>query len=97
MQNWLATYETIIIDGIRLGHVVALANTRSLRSYFPTTQPPRNPRTLAATLNPRLHSVSDARTIAQRRARRPRLIPSQATTIWQFFRPTRLPPDAPSL
>jgi hypothetical protein len=42
MKNWLATYEAIILDGIRLGHVDAIANTRSLRAYFPTTIPPRH-------------------------------------------------------
>jgi hypothetical protein len=92
MTNWLATYEAIILDGIRLGHVDAIANTRSLRAYFPTTIPPRHTRTLAATINPRLHTVMDARSIAKRRKPRPRPVPAPTNTIRQFFQPIRLPP-----
>jgi hypothetical protein len=102
MTNWLATYEAIILDGIRLGHVDAIANTRALRAYFPTTIPPRHTRTLAATINPRLHTVTDARSIAKRRKQRPRPVSAQPNTIRQFFRPISLQPllnpsEAPTL
>jgi hypothetical protein len=88
MKNWLATYEPIILDGIRLACTTALANTRSLQSYFPTTQQPRHPRDRASTINPRLHNP-----IGARLPRRPRiaLLPPNPTVL-QFFRPLSVPP-----
>jgi hypothetical protein len=71
VKNWLAIYEAIILDGIRLGHVDAIMNTRSLRAYFPPIIPPCHTRTLAATINPRLHTVTGARSIDKRRKERP--------------------------
>jgi hypothetical protein len=103
MKNWLATYEPIILDGIRLACTTALANTRSLRSYFPTTQQPRHPRDRASTLNPRLHNPIGAR--LPRRPRTARLLPPNPTVL-KFFRPlsvtplpptpTQLPPPQPA-
>jgi hypothetical protein len=50
MRNWLSTYEPIILDGVRLARANTLVNTRSLRTYFPTTIVP--PRLCASTINP---------------------------------------------
>jgi hypothetical protein len=93
LQAWLSTYQPIILDAIRLGHVAALNNTRSLRHCFPTTISPRNPRDCAATHKPRLHVPgNDARAQAHRRALFPRLEPTVQPTVITFFRPTNLPP-----
>jgi hypothetical protein len=89
MRNWLLTYEPIILDGIRLARATTLVNTRSLRTYFPTTVLPRNPRSCASTINPRLHRILAAGTPATRRGRRSRQLPSYPTVL-QFFRPTSL-------
>jgi exonuclease III len=86
MQSWLSTYEPILHDAIRLGSVQALVNTRSLRNYFPTTVHPRNPRHLAATINPRLHPPA-------RKPRHKRGKPPQETvtsTVRAFFNPVCL-------
>jgi hypothetical protein len=94
MRNWLSTYEPIILDGIRLARANTLVNTRSLRTYFPTTLLPRNPRLCASTINPQLHRVHDAGSTATRRGRPPRQLISYPTVL-QFFRPTFLLPTIP--
>jgi hypothetical protein len=102
----LSTYEPIILDGIRLARANTLVNTRSLRTYFPTTIFPRNPRLCASTINPRLHCVHDAGLRVTRRGRLPRQLTAYPTVL-QFFRlmfliptipivpPTLPPPDHP--
>jgi hypothetical protein len=92
MQSKLSTYKPIMLDAIRLGHIVALVNTRSLRHSFPTTAFPCNPRHRAVTLNPRLHTVHAAHHAqAQCRAGCPRRLTLISPTVLNFFKPTCLP------